>query len=143
MKKILIFLTLAVIIFVGGTTIDAKTTKKRSKARTSQSSKKKLYKIEGSRIIPTGHKFVVIDFYTDWCKYCPPYKEVFEKVGRNYSDRAVFIRINAEQHRDIANYYNVTGYPFTVMLNPFGTVVASFSGLVSEYAFNSFLSTYL
>lgn len=109
-----------VVMVGGGAPIDAKTTKKKSKARTSQTSKKRLYKIEGNRIVTTGPTRIVVEFYTDWCKYCPPYSKVLDNVQKRLSNKITIVRINAEEYPNIARYYNVTGYPETLLLDVTG-----------------------
>lgn len=143
MKRIIAIVFL-ISLFAGGTVADARSSKKRPKSQTTQTkrSKQNGYKIQGNRIVTQG-KWVVIDFYTDWCKYCPPYKEIFDRVGNRLSANAIFIRINAETQRGIANFYNINSYPCTVVLYPNdGGVATIIKGLVDEnYLYNS-LSRY-
>ena len=77
MKRIIAIVFL-ISLFAGGTVAEARGSKKRTKAHTTQTkrSNRQGYRIQGNRIVTQG-KWVVIDFYTDWCKYCPPYKEIF------------------------------------------------------------------
>lgn len=139
MKKLLTLLTLMVFLFVGGATVDAKTTKRKSKAATSQTTKKKLYKIEGNRIVTTGPTRIVVEFYTDWCKYCPPYAKVLDNVQRRLSNKITIVRINAEEYPNIAKYYNITGYPETLLLdvNGYADRCDRIKGFVDEnYLYN-------
>ena len=113
-----------------------------NKSAKAKKSSNKGYRIEGNRIV-THDRWVVIDFYTDWCKYCPPYKEIFDRVGNRFSGKAIFIRINAEEKRNIANYYNVNSYPRTVVLYPNDRGVATeIKGLVDEDYLYNYLSRY-
>ena len=129
-----------VVIFVSVNTIDASSPKKKSKARTTQTSKNKLYKIEGNRIITTGPTRIVVEFYTDWCKYCPPYAKVLENIEKRLSPRITIVRINAEQHPEIARYYNITGYPETLLLDVNGSVCDRINGYVDENYLYNFLA---
>lgn len=138
MKRIVTVIFLMALL-MGGMAPETDAARKGTKARTSQTKKKKSkgYTIQGNRIVTKG-KWVVIDFYTDWCKYCPPYKEVFDRVGRRFADKAIFIRINAEEKRGIADYYNINSYPCTVVLYPNdGGRAATIKGLVDDdYLYN-------
>ena len=119
-------------------------TKKKSSShsKSKRSSKNKAYRIEGNRIV-TGNKWVVIDFYTDWCRFCPPYKEVFDRVSHYFTNKAVFIRINAEKKSGIANYYNIHSYPKTIILYPNDRGVAGeINGLVDENYLYNYLSRF-
>ena len=139
MKNLLVLLTLVVVMVVGGATIDAKTSKKKSKARTSQTSKKRLYKIEGNRIVTTGPTRIVVEFYTDWCKYCPPYSKVLDNVQKRLSNKFTIVLINAEEYPNIARYYNITGYPETLLLdvNGYADRCDRIKGFVDEdYLYN-------
>ena len=143
MKRII---TIVFLIFVlaGGNVAEARSPKKTSKAQTTQTNKSNPtgYRIQGNRIVTQG-KWVVIDFYTDWCKYCPPYKEIFDRVRKRLSTNAIFIRINAETQRGVANYYNINSYPCTVVLYPNdGGVATMIKGLVDENYLYNYLSRY-
>lgn len=143
MKRIFTIVFL-ISLLAGGTITEARSLKKTSKARTTQTRKSNRngYTMRGNRIVTQG-KWVVIDFYTDWCKFCPPYKEIFDRVSKRFSGKAIFIRINAEKHEGIANYYNVTGYPQTVVLYPNdGGVATVINGMVEENYLYKCLSRY-
>lgn len=116
MKRIVTFIMLMSVVFFGSATIEARTTRKSHKSSHSSSSKKRLYKIVGNRVITTGPTRIVLEFYTDWCKYCPPYARVLDNVQRRLPQITV-VRINAEEHPEMARYYNITGYPETLLLD--------------------------
>jgi thioredoxin-related protein len=90
-------------------------------------------------------KFIVVDFYTDWCKWCTVMDQ------KTYTDPAVlaFIeknfvlaKVNPEKddsyaykgrtltNADLAKEFNVQGFPTTVYLDQEGNVCGSFSGFV-------------
>lgn len=143
MKRIITIVFL-ISLLAGGNVTEAHSLKKTSKAQTTKTKKsnQKGYRIQGNRIVTQG-KWVVIDFYTDWCKYCPPYKEIFDRVGNRLSNNAIFIRINAETQRGIANFYNINSYPCTVVLYPNdGGVATVIKGLVDENYLYNYLSRY-
>ena len=117
-----------------------KSTPKRS--GTKKKSSNRGYRVEYGKIIPTAGKPVIVDFYTDWCGPCQQYKPIFEAVKRDYSNMAVFIRINTETNREIANYYGIRSIPTTYFIYPDGRVAAYFSGLVDYNALVNFLYRY-
>lgn len=142
MKKAITILLLAVAILIGGAAADAKTkSRKKAKATTSQSSKG--YKIENGRIIPTGSKPVIVDFYTDWCGPCKKYAPVFEQVKSKYKSRAIFIRINIDNNREISNYYDVHNIPTTMIILNQGNKYCKRIGYMEAYELESFINSYL
>lgn len=141
MKKVITIILLAMAILIGGATAEAKTTKKKSKARTTQSSKG--YRIENGRIIPTGTKPVIVDFYTDWCGPCKRYAPNFEYVKSQYGSRATFIRINIDNHPDIAKVYGIYSIPTTTVIYDHGNRYSYRNGYMEIYDLINFISGYL
>ncbi|HTY07951.1 MAG TPA: thioredoxin fold domain-containing protein [Candidatus Edwardsbacteria bacterium] len=91
-------------------------------------------------------KFVVVDFYTDWCHWC----KVLD--AKTYPDPAVqaafaksfaLAKVNPEKDNgpyqykgrsvsgaDLAKEFNVQGYPTSVFLDKDGNVCGQFAGYV-------------
>jgi thiol:disulfide interchange protein len=68
------------------------------------------------------NKPVMVDFYTDWCSWC---KVLDQKVYPNNdviaeSANWVSVKINAEKRTDLAQQYNVSGFPTIAFLRPDG-----------------------
>ncbi len=90
-------------------------------------------------------KFVVVDFYTDWCKWC---KVLDQKTYADPSVRAitdkqfVLAKVNPEKegsyqyldrtmtNADLAREFKVQGFPTTVYLDQDGAFCGSFAGFV-------------
>lgn len=77
---------------------------------------------------------VVIDFYTDWCGYCKvlenkifPDPEV-SKLLENFTT----LRINGEEHPEIAGNFKVSGYPTVLFLDKNGAYLDRIVGLPSS-----------
>lgn len=68
------------------------------------------------------NKPVMIDFYTDWCGACKFLdKEIFTAPDvRAESTKWISVKVNAEERRDIAGSYGVTGYPTIIFATPEG-----------------------
>ncbi len=100
------------------------------------------------------NKFVLIDFYTDWCGWC---KVMDDKT---YADPAVkalleksfiLVKVNAESRRFVklrgqnvtevrlASIYRVSSYPTTWFLQPDGKAIAPVSGYVTPEKFEPIL----
>ncbi len=83
-------------------------------------------------------KKVIIDIYTDWCGWCKKMDaDVYgkEDIKDLVSDNFIFYKLNAEGDEkvtyngkqytasDLASYFEVSGYPTTVFLEPNGKVI--------------------
>ena len=59
----------------------------------------------------------VIDIYADWCGPCKSFKPVFEDVQSEYHSRGViFLKVNIDDHRDIAQQFRVMSVPTTLFI---------------------------
>lgn len=84
------------------------------------------------------NKRVIVDVYTDWCGWCKKMDaDVYakKKIKELVEDNFVFVKLNAEgggkikyrgkdyAESELASYFQVTGYPTTVFLEPNGKVI--------------------
>lgn len=53
---------------------------------------------------------LAIDFWAPWCPYCTRLKPVFESIANDYKD-VNFIKVNVDEHPDIASKYGIQGIP--------------------------------
>ncbi|KAG8341183.1 putative protein disulfide isomerase [Trypanosoma vivax] len=60
---------------------------------------------------PTKHVFVM--FYAPWCGHCNRLKPKWEELARELKgdESLVIAKVDADAHHDIANQYDVQGYP--------------------------------
>ncbi|MCB1176955.1 MAG: thioredoxin family protein [Leptospiraceae bacterium] len=76
-------------------------------------------------------KPIIIDFYTDWCGYCKVLENkifpnpIVEKELNNF----ITIRINGDEHPEIADKYRVSGYPTILFLDKNGAYLDRITGL--------------
>ncbi len=83
-------------------------------------------------------KLVMVDFYTDWCKWCKQLDrttlsdaEVQRALGGFVS-----VRLNAEKDgRDVAERFNVDGYPTILFLDARGGEVGRIPGYMEPGPF--------
>jgi thioredoxin 1 len=77
---------------------------------------------------------VVVDFWADWCGPCHMLAPSVDQLAREYEDRAVVGKLNADDYPEILERYGIMGIPTllyfqggrvadrVVGVNPFGTL---------------------
>ena len=70
--------------------------------------------------IINGNDLVLVDFYAEWCGPCKMMSPILQEVKTNLKESVKIIKINVDQHQDLASHFMVRGVP-TLML--FKTVV--------------------
>jgi thiol-disulfide isomerase/thioredoxin len=68
-------------------------------------------------------KFVVVKFYTKWCKYCkilaPVYDEFVDFIkSKNLNDTVTIARLEANSNQEIVMMYGIYGFPTVVIFGP-------------------------
>ncbi|GAQ08063.1 thioredoxin-like protein 1 [Aspergillus lentulus] len=72
-------------------------------------------------------KFVVADFYADWCGPCKAIAPAYEQLAKQLSrpNRITFTKVNVDEQQDIAHAYGVTAMPTFIVFQqgrPISTV---------------------
>ncbi|AAU91293.1 thioredoxin family protein [Methylococcus capsulatus str. Bath] len=89
--------------------------------------------IETSFTIP-----VLVDFWAPWCAPCRALTPVLEAVAGRLAGRFELVKVNTEEHPEIARRYGVRGIP-NVKLFVDGTVADEFTGTLPESALEDWL----
>ena len=110
---------------------------------------------QGLQLAKKSNKHVLVDFYTTWCGWCKKMdKETYssKEVKKLLADNYITVRLNAESSRNlsvdgkditerqVAQNYNVQGYPTTCFLNSDGVNVGCLPGYIGPEDFVNVLS---
>ena len=87
-------------------------------------------------------KPVIIDIWATWCGPCRIFSPVIEETSKEYSAKAKFYKLDADENHDIVEKYNIMGIP-TVLLFEKGEVKAMSVGALPKEAFKKWLNNNL
>lgn len=85
-----------------------------------------------------GDKPVVCDFFATWCGPCRMLAPVMEEMSEQFSDRAVFVKVDVDENGELARRYSVMSIPLLVVLKN-GEVAAKSLGYTSKSETAEFL----
>jgi thioredoxin len=63
-----------------------------------------------------GNKPVIIDLYADWCSPCRMVAPIMKELAAEYKDSVVFYKVNVDQERELAAFFNATSIPLFVFI---------------------------
>ena len=87
-------------------------------------------------------KPVLIDFHTQWCVPCRKMAPVVDKIGEQYKDNAVVLRIDIDKCKDLAKNYQIQGIPVFIIFKK-GEEKWKFNGIIEEDKITAELNKYL
>ena len=92
--------------------------------------------------IINGNDLVLVDFYADWCGPCKMMSPILQEVKLNLKDAVKIIKVNVDQHQDLASEFMVRGVP-TLMLFKKGKMLWRQSGVLSSKDLTDIISNHL
>lgn len=90
----------------------------------------------------TKEKFVVIDFYADWCMPCLMMAPIMEEIARKFKGKIKFGKVNIEDNQELAQKFRIVSLP-TFMLFKDGKQAKQFVGSRSIEDFEEKLKKHL
>ena len=91
--------------------------------------------IVGSATVP-----VLVDFWAEWCGPCRMAAPHVKKLASEMAGKAVVLKVDTDEHGELAGRYEVRGIPnFVVLMN--GHVVSQQAGLVPMTEMKRWLET--
>ena len=94
-----------------------------------------------NEIINANH-LVLVDFYADWCGPCKMMSPILQEVKSTLKEDIKIIKINVDQHQDLAAHFMVRGVP-TFMLFKTGKMLWRQSGVFSSSDLIKIITTHL
>jgi len=84
------------------------------------------------------NKFVLLDFYAEWCQPCQMLLPLMEKVEAKFPNVKV-VKVNVDIDVATAGHYGVTSIPSVFFLKS-GKIVDSFIGFKNEKQLEDFIN---
>lgn len=78
-------------------------------------------------------KPVVVDVWAPWCGPCRAVAPHFEAASESYAEEATFLKLNADDNKDVLQQYKVLGIP-TMLYFSHGKLVDRKAGVQSAEA---------
>lgn len=75
-------------------------------------------------------QLTLVDFYADWCGPCKMLAPILQEVKSILKDDVRIIKINVDQHQDLAAEFMVRGVPTMLLFNE-GKMLWRQSGVLS------------
>ena len=86
----------------------------------------------------TKKKYVLVDFWADWCKPCKTMSPILEKIEKERNDIEI-IKINVDNNAAITIEYNIKSIPTLIFFKE-GHVIDSLVGSFSENKILDFIN---
>ena len=92
--------------------------------------------------IINGNDLLLVDFYAEWCGPCKMMSSILQEVKVNLKESVKIIKVNVDQHQDLASHFMVRGVP-TFMLFKTGKMLWRQSGVLSTKDLIQIISSHL
>ena len=93
-----------------------------------------------TQLVNNAPGVVLVDFYADWCGPCKIQSEILDEMESTAAQhQATIIKVNIDQHRELANQFQVSGIP-TLMLISEGQVIERTSGIADRQEVSTMLA---
>jgi thioredoxin len=103
--------------------------------QTNQITKGKIYtpgSVSNFNDVLQNYDLIVVDFYADWCQPCVQMHKVIDALAQDHDlDSILFVKINTEVYRSLANEYQIYSLP-TIVLFVDGKAIKTVYGLTDK-----------
>lgn len=99
---------------------------------------KHVNKEEFENILKDSTLPVVCDFWATWCGPCRMLAPVLDELSEEYSDKAVFVKVDVDDNEELAAKYEIRSIPDVIVFKN-GEVADSNLGFVPKAGMKAFL----
>jgi thioredoxin 1 len=85
---------------------------------------------------------VLVDFWAPWCGPCRMIGPILEKLSKEFEGKAEILKVNVDDHSDIAAKFKITSIP-TIIFFKNGQVVEQVVGALPQVQLNQKIKKYL
>ena len=82
---------------------------------------------------------VVVDFWAPWCGPCRSFAPTFESAADELAGKVVFVKVNTDEHPQIAAQYEIRGIPTLIVFRD-GQPVDRVSGALPPDEFREWIA---
>ena len=94
------------------------------------------------KALESGDRLVVVEFYTNTCPNCAALRPVYEALSVEMGREALFARLNAADHAEVARRFGIMGVPtikFFCRGRPVGDIVGEVNATVLRNTIKDFI----
>ena len=93
-------------------------------------------------IVLKSDKFVLCDFWAEWCAPCKQITPILEDISNEFSDNVLVTKINIDNNPEIPTKFNIRGIPTLILFNK-GIVNEVKTGLMTKTEISEWLNSKL
>ncbi len=103
----------------------------------------KVYDTEADGLKYLGDKPAIVDFTASWCGPCQRITPILEELAKEYADDIVIYKVDIDNNRRLAEYFNVSSIPAILYIPTGGTDPIMTVGARSKDKFKEEIKTLL
>lgn len=83
--------------------------------------KNKIYDYESKERMLENGKFIIIDFYADWCQPCKFVDKNLQEI-ENEMDNIEIVKVDAEEQFKLTEFFNIRNLPTLIFIDKNGNL---------------------